>query len=132
MGANMDFGRILNEWDKRSPAVRDYKKDDDTRVESKADERKRLMNKRPDAVIDLHGQTKDEAWESLDEFFRISRSRGLEKVLIIHGKGNHANSEGALRVLSRQFIELCPFAGASGHSNAANGGSGATWVLLKD
>jgi hypothetical protein len=31
----------------------------------------------------------------------------------------------------RKYIEKCPFAGESGHEKAANGGTGATWVLLK-
>jgi hypothetical protein len=32
----------------------------------------------------------------------------------------------------REYIERCAFAGESGPATAADGGSGATWVLLKD
>lgn len=94
-------------------------------------ERRRLMNKEPDAVLDLHGLTRDEAWDQLDLFFAQARSRGAEKVLIIHGKGNHSEGEAVLKRTTKLFIERCPFAGQHGHPLAAGGGSGATWVLLK-
>jgi DNA-nicking Smr family endonuclease len=168
----MNFGDILNEWDRRvtmglnskpahSPVtpprggvpterraqesqpvdplaiwLRDhgiYDKDaEEMESPSQAGERRRrLLHKRPDAVIDLHGLSQDEAWTGLEDFFRVSKQKGLEKVLIIHGKGSHAGSEGILRELVRRFIEVCPLAGESGHSHASAGGSGATWAILK-
>ncbi len=97
-----------------------------------AEKRKRLLHKRPDATIDLHGLTRDEAWNSLDAFFKDARRRGFEKVLIIHGKGNHSSGEAVLKRTVREFIERCPFAGESGQSSISQGASGASWVLLKD
>ena len=94
--------------------------------------RRRLRAKKPDATLDLHGKTRDEAWRFMDEFFRLSRRQGLEKVLIIHGKGNHSGGEAALKRVVRDYIERCAFAGESGQAAAAEGGSGATWVLLKN
>ena len=127
----MNFADILDEWDRRGPKENNCpEKDDETRNDNHPD-RQRLLNKKPDAVVDLHGLTRDEAWEKLDEFFRKSRARGFEKVLLIHGKGNHSKNEGVLTELCRQYIERCPFAGASGRNCASRGGSGATWVLLK-
>jgi DNA-nicking Smr family endonuclease len=110
--------------------------DKDARAEgegiSAAERRRRLLAKRPDAVIDLHGQSRDEAWETLEAFFYTSRQRGLEKVLIIHGKGHHSEGcEAVLKRMVRDFVERCPFAGESGHGSAAFGGAGSTWVLLK-
>jgi DNA-nicking Smr family endonuclease len=99
---------------------------------SAAEKRKRLLNKRPDATIDLHGLTRDEAWTSLDAFFKDAHRRGFEKVLVIHGKGNHSSGESVLKRMVRDFLERCPYAGESGQSNAAQGGGGAAWVLLKD
>ena len=93
--------------------------------------RRRLLQKAPDAVIDLHGLTQAEAWNALDSFFENSRQQGFEKLCIIHGKGNHSDGDAVLKQLARRFIEHCPFAGESGHGNAASGGSGATWVILK-
>jgi DNA-nicking Smr family endonuclease len=90
-----------------------------------------LLARRPDAVLDLHGLTRNEAWDALEGFFRDGRLRGFKKLLIIHGKGNHSNGTGVLKETCRTFIEHCPFAGESGHGKAADGASGATWVILK-
>jgi DNA-nicking Smr family endonuclease len=49
--------------------------------------------------------------------------------MIIHGKGNHSRGEAVLGRTVREFIEHCPFAGESGHGR--EGGTGTTWVLLK-
>ena len=99
--------------------------------EGPGERRHRLLRKRPDAVIDLHGLNQDEAWDALEIFFQESWRRCFEKVLIVHGKGNHSEGGAVLGRISRQFVESCPFAGESGHSSALDGGTGATWVLLK-
>ena len=124
----MNFGDILDEWDKKNAGA--YVKDEET-PEDRIDKRHRLLRKKPDAILDLHSLTQDEAWDALDDFFNRSRSMGFAKVLIIHGKGNHSEKEGILKEVSRKFIELCPFAGASGRNSSHSGGNGATWVLLK-
>jgi DNA-nicking Smr family endonuclease len=156
----MDFGDILDKWDRqtgRSPGKKAGRASSDRgkdllnawlRVHGVIDKdaelagpdapsgreerRRRLRGKKPDAVLDLHGQTRDEAWRSMDGFFRLSRQQGLEKLLIVHGKGNHSKGEAALKRVVRDYIEHCAFAGESGQATAAEGGSGATWVLLKD
>jgi DNA-nicking Smr family endonuclease len=97
-----------------------------------AERRKRLLNKKPDATIDLHGLIRDEAWTALEAFFQDARRRSFEKLLIIHGKGNHSNGDAVLKRTVRDFIERCSFAGESGQGTASQGASGATWVLLKD
>ncbi|MDR2535713.1 MAG: Smr/MutS family protein [Treponema sp.] len=98
---------------------------------SPGERRRRLLHKKPDATIDLHGLTQNEAWSALETFFQDSRRRGFEKLHIIHGKGNHSTGEAVLKQTVKRFIETCPFAGENGHGNAASGGSGATWVLIK-
>ena len=127
----MNFGDILDQWNKRSPHEPIIKDEEYPREEKHTQGSRRLLNKKPDAVIDLHGLTQEEAWTMLDEFFRQSRSMGFEKVLVIHGKGNHSQTGAVLKEVSRKFIEFCPYAGASGRSSSSSGGSGATWVLLK-
>jgi len=95
-------------------------------------ERRRLLRlKAPDATLDLHGLTRDEAWDRLSLFFNDAKRQKLEKVLIVHGKGNHSPGEAVLKKTTREFIERCPHAGESGKADARRGGSGATWVLLK-
>jgi DNA-nicking Smr family endonuclease len=131
----MDFGKILDLWDKQAGPI--YKKDADRKhqEENPADRRRRLLRKHPDGALDLHGLTRNEAWDTLDIFFNDAKTKGLEKLLIIHGKGNHneqsSGETGILKETVRNFIERCPFAGESGYSNASQGGTGSTWVLLK-
>jgi len=138
----LDFGDILNKWEKQTAARNgSYDKDDglfpekDAAGTCRGERRSRLLRKKPDASIDLHGMNREEAWTALKVFFENSRREGCEKLLIIHGKGNHRNTvsynEGVLKDLSKHFIETCPYAGESGLSSAREGGSGATWVILK-
>jgi DNA-nicking Smr family endonuclease len=156
----MNFGDILNEWDRQTakaagrrtsprPAgavekhnpldawlVRNGVYDKDAEEEEECPrtgvQRRRIRRKRPDAVVDLHGLTRDEAWTALESFFEDSHLKNFKKLLIIHGKGIHSSKEAVLTETVRKFIELCSFAGESGHGSAAEGGRGATWVLLKD
>jgi len=86
------------------------------------------------ARIDLHGLTRDEAWERLDTFIGDCSRRGIQKVLIVHGKGHHSKEQSDVSVLSamvRTFVELDRRLGASGHPDKKLGGSGATWVIIK-
>ncbi|MDR3167469.1 MAG: Smr/MutS family protein [Treponema sp.] len=157
----MNFGDILDEWDRQTAKNRGkkavsqkeavslpktdpltvwlrvngvYDKDAEAEAQqvSTGERRRRLLTKGPDAVIDLHGLTQDEAWNSLESFFRDGKKQGFEKLLIIHGKGNHSEREGVLKETVRKFIERCPFAGESGYGNALQGGRGSTWVFLKN
>ncbi|MDR0997761.1 MAG: Smr/MutS family protein [Treponema sp.] len=157
----MDFGDILDAWDKQTAhagkkrgtastggeenAVVDpvtawlrvngvYDKDgegleaDERRA---AERRRRLRMKKPDATLDLHGLSRDDAWEAMETFFEECRGQEMEKVLLIHGKGNHSEGEAILKRAVIQFIEKCPYAGESGQPGSELGGGGATWVLLK-
>ena len=126
----MNFGDILNKWEKNNGV---YDKDMETAGEqiSPQERRSRLRNKKPDAELDIHGLTRDEAGKALEVFFNDSKGKGLEKILIIHGKGNHSTGEAVLKRIVMEFIEHCPFAGESGRGKSATGGEGATWVLLK-
>ena len=149
----MKFGDILDKWEKQSASGNAYyrdaaaSRDETTRNRTYLGERRsRLLRKKPDATIDLHGLNRDEAWDALENFFGNCRRMGHEKLLIIHGKGNHSGNfsgkvsdggdsrsgEAVLKDTARSFIEHCSFAGESGFSNARGGGSGATWVLLKE
>jgi DNA-nicking Smr family endonuclease len=133
----MDFKHILDEWERRNPkAALMPKAADRASADSKGaghpgEKRRRLLAKKPDARIDLHGLTQDEAWDRLILFFEDARCAGLEKILIIHGKGRHSPFSAPLKKLAQDFIERCPAAGENGPASAAQGGDGATWVLIK-
>ncbi|MDR0290820.1 MAG: Smr/MutS family protein [Treponema sp.] len=126
-----NFGEILDKWTSTN-GIYNKDKEERGRHGTTPGKRRYLKNKRPDAELDIHGQTRDEAWLSLEAFFSSAKERGLEKVLVIHGKGNHSTDEPVLKRVVMDFIEHCPYAGESGRGKAAAGGEGATWVLLKE
>jgi DNA-nicking Smr family endonuclease len=146
----MDFGEILKKWEngkshssKKSTLEawletnevidKDAKTQDEYAPSNprSGERRRRLLNAKPDDILDIHGLTRDNAWLSLEQFFQNAKSNNYEKLRIIHGKGNHSQGEAVLKKIVRSFIEQCSFAGESGIENSANGKSGATWVLLK-
>ena len=141
----MNFGDILKKWENKPSSTsrkNDLEKwlqnneiiDKDTdikKISKPGENRQRLLRKKPDDELDIHGITSEKAWQMLEQFFDNAKNCGCEKLRIIHGKGNHSAGEAVLKTTVRKFIEQCGFAGESGFENAANGGSGATWVLLK-
>lgn len=84
-----------------------------------------------DASLDLHGMTGREAEAALASFFAAAERTGCSKVMIVHGKGLHSASEPVLESVMKRWLERRASAGRSGHADAANGGKGATWVLMK-
>jgi DNA-nicking Smr family endonuclease len=151
----MDFGSILDKWEKRNTdggtiaaeavgraasmnlpiRARGAYDGEPGAAANRAgaqEKRRRLRNKKPDAELDIHGKTRDEAWQALEAFFDDSRSSGMEKIMVIHGKGNHSTSDAVLKRVVMDFIERCPFAGESGRGKTSAGGEGVTWVLLRE
>ena len=141
----MNFEDILNKWEKnksRKPAENImekwlqknevFNKDLETDEQSAPVKNRRLLlQSRPDDILDIHGLTSEQVWLSLDNFFSNAKLNKYKKIRIIHGKGNHSQGEAVLSSIVRKFIEKCPFAGESGYEKSVNGGTGATWVLLK-
>jgi DNA-nicking Smr family endonuclease len=128
----MNFGDILSAWEQDPQHARTVNKDAEvaTAIERLSDVQN-IKTMRPEATIDLHGMTRDEAWTALDNFVSTCCSRNLRKILIVHGKGNHADSDAVLLKMVNGFIECDKRLGASGHPDARLGGSGATWVAIK-
>ena len=129
----MDFGRILDQWERRGggdPGGQPSERDggDDRSAPSRY---QRMRNREPEAEIDLHGLTVPEAQAALERFLRDAISRGLGKVLVIHGKGNHTQGRPVLESRVRAWLEGSPLAGAFGRADRRHGGSGATWVILR-
>ena len=132
----MDFGEILNEWDriKRGRGdERDAQGRDDPRDQARLrdEEARRLSPMRPQAELALHGKPAAEAEEAIGAFLRDAARKGLEKVLIIHGKGNHSSGAPVLKAATRRVLEASPLAGRFGPADKAQGGSGATWVVVR-
>ena len=91
----------------------------------------RLAALKAEAVLDLHGMTGEEAETAISRFLDDSSRMGLEKVLIIHGKGLHSSGAPVLKKAARRAIEAHPSAGRFGAANRTEGGSGAMWVLIR-
>lgn len=140
-----DFGDILEKWEKSNYKInkKDMEqwllnnnlrdKDSDAgETTAPGEKRRQLHQKKPDDILDIHGLTGEKAWLSLDSFFTNAKDNNYQKLRIIHGKGNHSKGTSTLGLTVRKYIEKCPFAGESGSEKAHNGGSGATWVLLKN
>lgn len=118
--------------------LRRYGTVDKDSIEQESEEARKLENReylrklRPEARIDLHGLTRDEAWEKLESFVNDCIRKGLKKIEIVHGKGIHSHgSDSVLGPMVRTFIEQNKHLGTSGHNDKNHGGSGVTWVLLK-
>jgi DNA-nicking Smr family endonuclease len=148
----MDFGEILKQWesgggrtkqtrealqrciDQYAPSPEDVPPEDagsskaeDAEAGNRPSPRKRAI----EAELDLHGCTVEEARTRLDGFLRESRSRGLHKVLVIHGKGNHSKGGAVLRRAVWDYLEQHPLAGAMGRPEGRQGGHGAVWVIVR-
>lgn len=118
--------------------LRRYGVTDKDKAAAEYEERTRMENReylrtmKPEARIDLHGLTRDEAWQKLTSFVNDAVRHGLKKILIIHGKGNHSHgSDPVLGPMVKTFIEQNKNLGSSGHPDRSMGGSGATWVIIK-
>lgn len=108
--------------------------DKDARPEgasSGAEEAKRIAALKPGARLDLHGKTVAEAEHALGIFLEDAAKRGIEKVLVITGKGNHSTKGGVLAKAVKAFLEANPRAGRFGTADRANGGSGALWIVVR-
>lgn len=148
----MDFGEILERWEKtRQPpdkapqrprldmeaALERYPPAAGAKAEAPAGKpqagelSRALRDLPPQAELDLHGLTGSEAEEAIEAFVRDARARGLLKVLLIHGKGQHSPGEPVLQGVVRNFLEKCPHTGAFGKADRAHGGRGATWVRIR-
>lgn len=91
-----------------------------------------LRSMNPQATLDLHQLTKDEAWNRLNSFVTECCARKLKKILIIHGKGIHSHgSDSVLGPMVKMFVEQDKRLGMSGHPDKNHGGAGATWAIIK-
>jgi len=119
-------------WLRRYGTVDKDKEIEQYQEAKKLEDRNYLVSMAPEARIDLHGLTREEALEKLNYFVATCQSKGLRKILIVHGKGNHSTgSDPVLGEFVRRYIETDKRLGTSGHPNNREGGNGATWVIIR-
>lgn len=86
----------------------------------------------PQATLDLHGMTQEEAEGALSGFIRDAVESKLEKIAVIHGKGLHSeDGVGILKDVTMQVLEKSGCCREAGFAKPGFGGSGVTWVILK-
>jgi DNA-nicking Smr family endonuclease len=150
----MNFGDILEQWEKQNSRGRDAKRQQETCEDlmnrwleenpyplkdadrpfrgKKSPSRKTIRRMAPQDTLDLHGYTVEEALKELNGFLLRSKRRGLKKVLVIHGKGNHSDTgESILRKKVRRYIAESPVCGEHGVPQSGMGGEGAVWIILR-
>ena len=159
----MDFEDIYRKWENRStnkPAnerkrladlVDAYPPTDDLAFRDEygaandagsngGENRRRVRNLDPQRSLDLHGFRAKEADAMIRTFIDKAVADGLEKVLIIHGKGKHSsdgtqnsarNGASILRNVVYAQLRAHPLAGETGIPDRRLGGSGAVWVVLR-
>ncbi|MHA6346062.1 Smr/MutS family protein [Roseivivax sp. CAU 1761] len=111
------------------------------KMDARAHARLKRGKLRPEARIDLHGMTLDEAHPALIGFILTARSRGLRLVLVITGKGAlHAPHDpapqrrGVLRAQVPHWLRLPPLGPVVLDvvpAHLRHGGSGALYVYLR-
>lgn len=83
--------------------------------------------------IDLHGLTRTEAKHALGEFITDALRQHHHCVRIIHGKGLSSSNQGpVLKPLTIKWLLRCEDVIAFCTARAADGGTGALYVLLKN
>lgn len=127
----MDFNKMMNTWLDSEESWNDYVKDEQPVTSSMGGIKSFLRKLPPEAEIDLHGKTIDESEHLLSDFLKRSSGRGLRKVLIIHGKGKHSKDGPVLANWVKHYFESSLLCGETGHPDKRDGGTGATWVILK-
>jgi len=124
--------KVLEEWLNSEENWKYYDKGSPEPEDDAAALRQRLRKMEPEDELDLHGLTIEESLVRLDRFLSEAVQRGLQKVLIVHGKGNHSKSGAVLPKAVVEYLQKSPLAGELGTPRRENGGSGATWVIIKN
>ena len=85
-----------------------------------------------EAELDLHGLTREEAHQQLNEFILDIRENGLRCVRIIHGKGfGSPDGRPVLKAKLSRWLRLDTGVTAFCSAPPHDGGTGALYVLLK-
>lgn len=111
------------------------------RMDSKAFTKLKRGKMKPDARIDLHGMTLDQAHPALVRFILSAQSRGHRLVLVITGKGAGPDPHdpapqrrGVLKSQVPQWLRLPPIGQVVlqiSEAHLRHGGSGAYYVYLR-
>lgn len=146
----MNFEDILNQWEQsqsqnkrksskvsanwldKFPPDKEALEEKNRECPAPQTEGRSIWLKRPHQdSVDLHGLTEKDARHTLTYFIQQMRRRGLRKGLVIHGKGIHSAKDPVLATMVRNYLEESAEVGEFGEAKRLDGGSGATWFLLR-
>lgn len=88
----------------------------------------------PELELDLHGMRENEAARSVASLIHDAVADGVRCVGLIHGRGHRSEGEPVLKRACVRWLSEQPLAArvmAFHSAPAAQGGAGATWVLLR-
>jgi len=127
-----DWTGLLDSYlpDKKDLALKNKTVGKKTGVEKRGG--KKIKNLDFQDNLDLHGLYKEDALFEVRTFIVNSCRHDLKKVLIIHGKGFHSEKDAVLRPAVRELLSHMSEVSDFGMAERRHGGSGATWVLLKN
>lgn len=150
----MDFGEVLEEWEKnrKTPTIRseDKRKECEAHwlesyppgkkeiaekaevIRSSSKKRKNLKRLKSEKICDLHGLTRKEAQKALDQFVKNNYNLKIYKILVIHGKGLHSPGEPVLKKTVIEYMRNSKLIAEWGSCLQKDGGDGATWATLKE
>ncbi len=103
-------------------------------LDARTMERLRRGRLRPEARLDLHGMTQDEAHRAVTGFIAASHGAGRRCVIVITGRGRATLGGGVLREQAPRWLNLQPTRGSIlgfAVAQPKDGGSGALYVLLR-
>jgi len=87
-------------------------------------EARRIRDLRPQARLDLHGYSAADAEKALNAFLEGAARAGLEKVLVVTGKGVHSKGEPVLGKTARMYTRRAPSRAASAWPIPRTGAAG--------
>lgn len=116
------------------PALPELAAGDGADVDSRTMARLRRGRIRPEAQLDLHGMTQDEAHRALGAFIARAQNDGRRCVIVVTGKGSVSEGGGVLRQGVPKWLNtpaLRPRIMGFCAAQQRDGGAGAVYVLLR-
>ena len=127
-----DDEKILAELLKSLPPI--LQEEEPAPLAFKKTKKSRLLLKSPDATLDLHGKTREEALQLVENFIVQSHQKRLQAVVVVTGKGYRSGRKGP--VLNQVVRDWLKEKGAAWVRNVRvappkHGGTGALLIHLK-
>ena len=133
-----NFSDIYNEWEsshnERDAILR--RANEEANEESSRKNRQPTINEirkmKAQSELDLHEMRLEDAIQATNSFIETSYRSGLRKIMVVTGKGIHSkNGEAVLRPVIEKFCRQHSLVREVSVPKAAQGGSGALYVILK-